>query len=58
MGSQVIRKSFEEYGIRTWGLSPKELLHKGTNTQSFGKDTFSMVEWFMLMFALIILTFT
>ena len=52
---QVIRKLFGEYGIRIWGLSPKELLCKGANMQSFGKDAFFVVEWIMPVFILIIL---
>lgn len=32
-GSQVTRKLFGDYGIRIWGLFPKELLYKRTNMQ-------------------------
>lgn len=58
MGSQIIRKSFGEHGVRTWGHYLKELLHEETNTQGFGKDTFFMVEWVLRMFTLIIIKCT
>lgn len=54
MGSQIIRKSFGEHGVRTWGHYLKELLHEETNTQGFGlpkclKDQISFTSSLKIM---------